>query len=131
MSFLSYFGLDLSGLGLDIFIKMSLTLLFAGEPALSLRWPGHGGGGAGAGRGPVLRRVQESARAVHHGARPHRPQREPRDDPGLQVKGEYCQQPFQACLRLSTHANLGDLDTFEQTWQMGSANLALIQVSHH
>jgi len=30
--------------------------------------------------------------------------------------------------RLSTHANLGDLDTFEQTMVMGSANLALIQV---
>ena len=30
--------------------------------------------------------------------------------------------------RLSTHANLGDLDTFQQTWDMGSANLALIQV---
>ena len=31
-------------------------------------------------------------------------------------------------LRLSTHANLGDLDTLEQTVVMGSANLALIQV---
>ena len=31
-------------------------------------------------------------------------------------------------LRLSTHANLGDLDTLEQTMVMGSANLALIQV---
>jgi len=30
--------------------------------------------------------------------------------------------------RLSTHANLGDLDTIEQTIVMGSANLALIQV---
>jgi len=30
--------------------------------------------------------------------------------------------------RLSTHANLGDLDTMEQTVVMGSANLALIQV---
>jgi len=30
--------------------------------------------------------------------------------------------------RLSTHANLGDLDTLEQTMVMGSANLALIQV---
>lgn len=30
--------------------------------------------------------------------------------------------------RLSTHANLGDLDTLEQTVVMGSANLALIQV---
>jgi len=30
--------------------------------------------------------------------------------------------------RLSTHANLGDLDTFEQTIEMGAANLALIQV---
>lgn len=30
--------------------------------------------------------------------------------------------------RLSTHANLGHLDTIEQTWEMGAANLALIQV---
>lgn len=30
--------------------------------------------------------------------------------------------------RLSTHANLGDLDTVEQTIEMGGANLALIQL---
>jgi len=30
--------------------------------------------------------------------------------------------------RLSTHANLGDLDTLEQTIEMGGANLALIQL---
>merc|ERR1712012_189253 len=30
--------------------------------------------------------------------------------------------------RLSTHANLGHLDTLQQTLDMGSANLALIQV---
>ena len=39
----------------------------SGEPALPLRGPGHGGGGTGAGRCAVLARVQESARAVHHG----------------------------------------------------------------
>ena len=31
--------------------------------------------------------------------------------------------------RLSTHANLGHLDTWQQTWDMGTANLALIQVT--
>ena len=37
--------------------------------------------------------------------------------------------------RLSTHANLGDLDTWDQILDMGCANLALIQVNietyHH
>ena len=31
--------------------------------------------------------------------------------------------------RLSTHANLGDLDTWDQILDMGCANLALIQVN--
>ena len=73
----------------------------SGEPALPLRWPGHGGGGASAGLCAVLGRVQESARAVHHGdedimihqdhhlhcagACIDRPQGESRDDSGVKA----------------------------------------------
>lgn len=32
--------------------------------------------------------------------------------------------------RLSTHANLGHMDTFRQQWTMIAANLTLIQVDH-
>jgi solute carrier family 41 len=31
--------------------------------------------------------------------------------------------------RLSTHANLGNMDTASEIWRMAAANLALVQVS--
>ena len=74
---------------------------------------------------------------IHHhdysGACLNRAQGESRNDSGVKVllKVHHYDRTLivnTSSFRLSTHANLGDLDTFQQTWEMGSANLALIQV---
>ena len=116
--------------GMSRFHDVKSGIHCPGDAPVPVCGPGHGGGGAGAGRGAVLAGVQAPARALHHGPRTHRAQGKPGDDPGLQVSSVAAGDLTNiAHCRLSTHANLGHLDTWDQILDMGCANLALIQVN--